>query len=402
MLTLLLMTTTPTFADLPTSVDLRPRFEALGLTPKSQAPRGCCSLFALDALLEFEWAETSGKTVRLSEEFLNWASHQSNGRESDGSFFSDAVRGARMFGLCEEKLMPYAQSYDAHARPSPEALTDAEKRQRITALWIKEWDIKTGMTDEMLRQIRASLVDGHPIAIGLRWPNEERYGPGHILQMPPAGKVFDGHSIAFVGYRDDVAQPGGGLFLFRNSAGPDWGDRGYAWMPYAYAQAYGNDALGLRVGVGEPLPTNRTAVLPIEFETLQVVDRQQCDPTLQPMTPWGAARWSGGAQLFCGCQPGGSVTFRLPVPQTGRFRLDLYATRAPDYAALRVWLDDRRLRPDLDLYAPEVLPSRRLSLGVVRLAAGDHRLRFEVIGKNEKAIGTLFGLDCLDLRPDRQ
>ena len=401
MLTLLLMATTPTFADLPSSVDLRPRFEALGLTPKSQAPRGCCSLFALDAVLEFEWVQASGKTVRLSEEFLNWASHQSNGRTTDGSFFSDAVRGARMFGLCEEALMPYAQSYDPQALPSAQALADAVTRQRITAVWVKEWDVKTGMTDEMLRQIRRSLADGHPIAIGLRWPNEEHYGPGHILQMPSVGKVFDGHSIALVGYRDDAAQPGGGLFLFRNSCGPDWGDRGYAWMPYVYAQAYGNDALGLRVGVGEPLLSNRTAVSPIEFETLEIVDRQHCDPAVQPMAPWGAALWSGGAQLFCACRLGGSVTFRLPVAEPGRFRLDLYATRAPDFATLRVWLDDRRLRPDLDLYASEVLPSGRLSLGVVRLAAGDHRLRSEVAGRNEKASGTAFGLDCLDLRPEK-
>jgi len=399
MLTLLLMTTTPTLANLPPSVDLRPRFDALGLAPKSQVPRGCCSLFAMNSVLEFEFAQSTGKTVRLSEEYLNWASHQSNGRTSDGSFFADALRGIRMFGVCEESLMPYAQAFDPNATPSPQAIADAEARQDASAVWVKPWDVHTGMTDEMLGQIRQSLVDGHPLAIGLRWPNEERYEPGLVLALPPEGKVFDGHSLTLVGYRDDPALPGGGAFLYRNSFGPTWGEGGYAWMPYAYAQAYGNDALGLRTGGGSPLPNNRAAWSPIEAESLPIADKHDCDTSVQQMTPWGAAVWSGGAQLFCGCREGGSLTLLLPVKRAGRYSLDLYATRAPDFGLLRLSLDGRRLGPDFDAYAAEVQPSGRLSLGTLHLPAGDHRLRLEVVDKNGESTGYSFGLDCLDLQP---
>jgi C1A family cysteine protease len=57
--------------------------------------------------------------------------------------------------------------------------------------------------------------------------------------MCPANAVYDGHSILLVGYRDDANQPGGGVFLFRNTN--NGGHDGS--MPYIYAQAYVNDAV---------------------------------------------------------------------------------------------------------------------------------------------------------------
>jgi C1A family cysteine protease len=58
--------------------------------------------------------------------------------------------------------------------------------------------------------------------------------------------VFDGHSVLLVGYRDDAAQPGGGLLLIRNSgeAGPDGA------LPYAYASQYMNDAAVIDLEAG--------------------------------------------------------------------------------------------------------------------------------------------------------
>ena len=68
-----------------------------------------------------------------------------------------------------------------------------------------------------------------------------------MLEVPPSSRVFDGHSIVFVGYEDKPKQMGGGVFLFRNSNGPQWGNKGYGTMSYAYARAYANDALWLQL-----------------------------------------------------------------------------------------------------------------------------------------------------------
>jgi C1A family cysteine protease len=57
--------------------------------------------------------------------------------------------------------------------------------------------------------------------------------------MCPSNAVRDGHSVLLAGYRDDAAQPGGGVFIFRNTSreGRD------GFMPYAYARLYMNDAV---------------------------------------------------------------------------------------------------------------------------------------------------------------
>ena len=68
-------------------------------------------------------------------------------------------------------------------------------------------------------------------------PKQERWA-GDVLQPCPAAEVRDGHSVLLVGYRDDSAQPGGGVFLFRNTSN----DGLDGFMPYEYARQYVNDA----------------------------------------------------------------------------------------------------------------------------------------------------------------
>lgn len=399
MLVVILALASPAAADLPAEADLRPIFAAHGLEAKSQAPRGCCSLFALCGVLEFELAQSGARTAPLSEEFLNWASHQSNGRRTDGSFFSDALRGLWLYGVCREDLWPYAPSFDPDATPSPEALADAATRRNVSARWIKRWDVNTGMTGQMLAQMRQELYDGHPVALGMRWPKREQFLEGDVLAVPEPQDVFDGHSVLLVGYRDDPAQPGGGLFVFRNHAGPQWRQNGYASLPYDYVARYGNDALTLRVGGADPLPCNADATEPLEAETLAVVEASGCEPGPQDMTPFCAALWSGGEQLFCAGSPEARLTLQVPVAHTGHYDLNLYATRAPDFATLQVMLDSQVLPQELDLYAPEVLATGRITLGTFPLTAGAHAITFQITGKNPDSVGYHFGLDCLELRP---
>lgn len=234
---------------LPVSVDLRPAFEARSLLPRSQGNRGTCSLFALATLIEFESAKPGAPhPPRLSIEYLNWASHRTNCRKTDGSFFSDALNGLHEYGICREALMPYADTYHAEAEPSPDAQKEASARRAFTAHWIKPWDVHTGLSPAQIDACRQSLADGHPVAVGLRWPKKSHYEPHSLLVKPPPADVFDGHSIVLAGYTDDATQDGGGVFLFRNHSGPDWQEHGYARFSYGYALAYANDAVTVSVG----------------------------------------------------------------------------------------------------------------------------------------------------------
>jgi hypothetical protein len=149
-------------------------------------------------------------------------------------------KGFSAYGICNESEMPYAKSFDAAREPSEEIRSGAKARLKLglERHWIKEWDVKTGLTDEQLLGIRRKLRDGWPVCGGFRWPNHAAWNDG-VLQMCDAGQVFDGHSVLLVGYRDDAKQAGGGVFIFRNtsSGGVD------GMMTYEYARTYMNDAL---------------------------------------------------------------------------------------------------------------------------------------------------------------
>ena len=247
------------------------------------------------------------------------------------------------------------------------------------------------LSDTEVLAIKGALALGHPVACGLRWPKALR---GHeLLEVPPADKVFDGHSIILVGYQDEPKRSGGGIFLFRNSAGPRWGNGGYGVMTYAYARTYANDALWLQLGP----PNSEVPVERFEAELLTVLARERCEIGPQHMEGWGRLMWSQGKQLFCKAQKDGLVELGFTVSKPGSYRLRVLATAAPDFATIRIALDGDARGPEFDLYSGRVCPSGSLELGRHELTAGKHSLRVTAVGKNDVSANYFFGLDAIDL-----
>ena len=225
--------------NVPRSVDLRPTFEQFNLARSRQGDRPTCSAFTVAGAIEYAAARRQGHSPKLSVEFLNWAANKSCGDTNDGGFFSDLWRGFTNHGICATSDLPYQPALDPTQSPPPEAFADAKTRLGLglRLQWIKEWDVNTGLTDAHVGAIKRTLNDGWPVCGGFRWPKSENW-VNDVLQMCPSNAVRDGHSILLVGYRDDAAQPGGGVFIFRNTAGAGRD----ALMPYEYARAYMNDA----------------------------------------------------------------------------------------------------------------------------------------------------------------
>jgi hypothetical protein len=227
---------------LPPSRNLWPIFERFKLVRRDQGGRNTCSVFTMAGAMEFALAKRGRPGVTLSIEFLNWASSQVTGRSQDGSFFSNIWRGFEKYGVCPEADMPYGPEFDPARAPSPEALKRAEAIRLIGLQmhWIKEWDPTKGLSQEQLNEVRRVLSKGWPVCGGFLWPKDgfERWDHD-VLAMVPREHVRDGHSVLLVGYRDDPKQPGGGVFLIRNSSP---GPRRSA-MSYEYIRAYMNDAL---------------------------------------------------------------------------------------------------------------------------------------------------------------
>ena len=150
---------------------------------------------------------------------------------------------------CPETQMPYRGKFDPAQPPSAEAMEAAAGTLKVGLRlhWLKQWNVKTGLSESEFSAIKQTLRDGWPVCAGFRWPKHEVWQE-NVLQMSAAEDVFDGHSVLLVGYRDDETQPGGGLFIFRNSSrnGHD------GFMPFAYARTNMNDAVWIDVPVLHP------------------------------------------------------------------------------------------------------------------------------------------------------
>ena len=134
-----------------------------------------------------------------------------------------------------------------------------------------------------------------------------------VLQVPAPNAVFDGHSVAIIGYEDDVKKPGGGVIYFRNSDGPDWGTNGGGTISYAYLKAYANDALWLVLGAPNPSadPTIRMRV--------DARSRLGKMPDFRPKNGHlGAPMWTRGEQRSARQtrEAGLSLTSRCAKPAT--------------------------------------------------------------------------------------
>ena len=146
-------------------------------------------------------------------------------------------------------------------------------------------------------------------------------------------------------------------------------------------------------------PVNTDAGSPIRAETLRWSGTKDCDVSKGkiPTRDYDALYWSSDSWLFFRFGEKGNVELVLPVAESGRFRLDFYAARSPDFGKFQFSLDGKPLGEPIDAYAPRTMPSGRISLGTMKLEAGDHRLRFDVVGKNEASTGYNFALDCIEL-----
>jgi hypothetical protein len=377
---------------LPSQIDLGPDFREFGLEPQAQGKRETCSLFAITAIANFEVARAGGRNREpLSVEFLTWAANEATGLSGDQAMFYEALHGLNQLGICTAELMPYEKTSHDRRTPSEAALANAKKlSDRWKVEWIKRWDVSRGLSADELRAIKSALASGHPVACGLRWPKAPR--GTSIVEVPPPDDVRDGHSVVFTGYQDAQGSSDG-FFRFRNSSGPEWGDKGYGVMSYAYTLAYANDALWLQLGApGSEKPAER-----FEAEAMNVLAREKCETAPQDMKESGRGMWSQAEQLLCRAQPGGSVELGFEVREAGRYRVRVLATAAPDYGTIRVALDGKAQRPDFDLYAGRICPAGSLELGEHELTAGKHTLRVTAVGKNTGSNDYSFGLDAVDL-----
>jgi C1A family cysteine protease len=214
--------TLPAVGALPASVDLAP------LCPPvyDQGELGSCTANAIAGALEFDAASQKLPTagVMPSRLFIYWNERSMEGTTASdsGAQIRDGIKSVAQWGDCPESQWPYDPSQFA-VQP-PQACYDAA---------VKHLAVTYESLPQQVDQLQAVLASGRPFVFGFTVYSS--FESAHVAQTGQVPmpfwfeRVVGGHAVLCVGY-DDASN----TFKVRNSWGPDWGDKGYCYMPYQY------------------------------------------------------------------------------------------------------------------------------------------------------------------------
>lgn len=219
--------------------DLSPYFSTI----EDQGDIGSCTAQVVAALGEYFQNRAFGTYTDLSRLFLYKATRNLLGWKGDtGAYLRTALGALVLIGAPPEHMWPYIERrFDVE--PPAWLYAVAQNFKGTSYFHVDTPGMNKG---DLLDRVRAFLANGIPCTAGFTvYASSNQASPENDGEIPfPArrDRVVDGHGVVIVGF-DDERQitnqlPGGrttiGAFKIRSSWGPNWGDRGYGWLPYEY------------------------------------------------------------------------------------------------------------------------------------------------------------------------
>ncbi len=207
---------------LPPSADLRSHVSGVG----NQGMLGSCTGWAIADGLREHLLVKSGAMEQMSALYVyqhELMMEKTFGRDA-GAFIRDGMKVIAKIGCAREIDWPYDITKFG-VMPSEAAEAHAP-----------QYRINSYHRLYTLQDIKASLAEGYGCVFGFVVRSSfEKIGSDGKMPMPRFfEKVVGGHAVFVCGYVDDPKWPGGGYLIIKNSWGPEWGDKGYFYMPYAY------------------------------------------------------------------------------------------------------------------------------------------------------------------------
>jgi C1A family cysteine protease len=217
---------------LPPKVDLTPTFPVY-----DQGRIGSCTANALAGAVEFDRTKNS-ETPQFtpSRLFIYYNERKIEGHTANdsGAQIRDGIKTLHKQGVCPETEWPYDDTPAPYeGGPFPVGSKPATQPPQSTYNDAVNHVITSYQRlNQNLSQLQGCLAAGFPFVFGFSvfsgWYTQ--HPQPTIIPIPSnSDTLVGGHAVLCVGYDNEK-----GLFKIRNSWGPQVGDNGYFYMPYAY------------------------------------------------------------------------------------------------------------------------------------------------------------------------
>jgi C1A family cysteine protease len=211
----------PSSLSVANSVDLRPYCSPV----EDQGNLGSCTGQAIAGAIEL-LDKRAGRTLDISRLFIYYYERLLEGtiNYDNGAYIRDGIKACYTYGAPLESLWPYIIS-KFRIKPTPAAIVDAAKRK--VTLYQRATNFDACID---------ALNNGYPVIVGFSVYSSFQSTTVTRTGMMPYPNIrteslLGGHAVLLVGYNNSTQR-----FIVRNSWGPNWGDRGYFYMPYQVIQ----------------------------------------------------------------------------------------------------------------------------------------------------------------------
>ncbi|GAC1607125.1 MAG: hypothetical protein NVS3B3_09340 [Aquirhabdus sp.] len=198
---------------------------------EDQAHVGACVLFTATTIIEAFLKKHENVHIDISERaayaLTQQYYEQSSLGQDEGTYAADVLAMFRDVGYVLLQDWPnYSTATSDYFVTVPTAII--KKDHRVTN-FVRVGGNEDNQNDLLLKMKKALFKHG-PLAVGMPWPDDSRWfnlKSDGMLPVPASSAVAGGHEIVYAGWNDPRQS-----WLVRNHWSENWGDKGYAWLPY--------------------------------------------------------------------------------------------------------------------------------------------------------------------------